>query len=125
MIRQYFTIGLVLAIMGCKTIQSDASAPALLEEISDETFKEIHQVITTALNGRKVTIAGNVFTKSSKLIIQRKKHMDAGSSPVQTRVDEAPIIYQLLKQNDSCFIEEVSSNKRYRLVQTKCRVISD
>ncbi|MCP4488405.1 MAG: hypothetical protein GY820_13950 [Gammaproteobacteria bacterium] len=123
MIKKCLGIWLALTIIGCKTIQVNAPAPALLEEVTDEVLTEIRQVISAALHGRKVIIADNVFTRSSKLIIQRKRHLDASGNPVQTRVDEAPFIYQLLKQNNSCFIEEASSSRRYILLQAKCRVL--
>ncbi|MCP3687199.1 MAG: hypothetical protein GY784_02190, partial [Gammaproteobacteria bacterium] len=105
MTRLYFFIGLLLAATGCKSIELDAASPALLSAVSAETISEIRQVITESLHGRQATIADSVFTNSSKLILQRKQHLDASGNPVHTRVDEAPFVYQLLKQGDSCFIE--------------------
>ena len=69
-----FALLCILSLYGCKTIQAKNSIAAVIPKHTAESIAEIRSIITKALNGVPVTISGSAFSKTNKLILERKKN---------------------------------------------------
>ncbi|WP_196139363.1 hypothetical protein [Aliikangiella sp. G2MR2-5] len=111
------------SLASCKISLPANARPALVVNLNEQSQHELKQVISKALNERNVTLAKQVFVDSHRLLIQRKTIMGPDGLPIQTRVDEEPIIFELYKAGDSCYIKRVDnqSNEVYLIQSIECR----
>ena len=113
---------LSLLAIGCKNLIAEQPQKALLSASSDSAVNEVREVIKSALNGRMPTIASSVFKSYHRLIIERKKHLGPDGNPIQPNPNEKPIIFELYKQGEKCFILDLRNQKQYFLTDAKCSV---
>jgi len=120
----YFIITLV-ALTGCKTIELASATPAVIPEHNPESLLEIKGVITKALNGREATIGKTPFNSNHRLLIQRKLARDNSGQVIRTRVDEAPIIFELYLSNNICYVLDTRNQAKHVLSTVKCIQMSN
>jgi len=110
----------VLAI-GCKNLIAEQPVKATLTNPTEKTLQQIRKTIKQALNGREITIADSVFSNSHRLLLDRKKHIGPDGRPIQTGVDEEPIVFELYKDKTKCFILDLRNQKRFLLKDVACK----
>ncbi len=123
--RRYWPLLFInIALAGCKTSLPASARPALLTNPSKQSLTEIKETISEALGGRQVPISEQVFVNSNHLILQRKETIGPDGLPLQTRVDEIPIIFELFKAGDDCYIKRQGSkeNTAHLLKSIECKV---
>ncbi len=113
---------LLLSILpsGCQNLMAESPKKAVLNDSSSATVEEVHSIIKDALNQRVSNLSKTIFSKSHRVLIKRKKAIGPDGRPIQTRVDEPPIIFELYKLGEECFILDVRNQKRYTLSKANC-----
>jgi len=94
---------------------------AIIINHTEASRQELQTVISDALGGRSVIIADNAFTHQSRLIIERKPHLDANGQLLNGRVIEKPIHFKLVIINEQCWLTKFGSDAKWLLSQTNCK----
>ena len=102
---------------------AESSQKATLKEATSGAIEEAQSVIRKALNQEDVPLSQRLFQDNYRVLIERKKAIGPDGRPIQTRVDEPPIIFELYKQGESCFILDTRNQKQYKLTQANCKVM--
>lgn len=119
-IRYCIAVLSIATLYGCKTSSAEDYSAAVIPTHTAESITELRAVVDRALNGTKVTIAKTALTKSSRLILQRKKSIGPDGRVIQTKVDEPPIIFELYIEGNSCFLQFNKTRKKYLLKKANC-----
>ncbi len=123
----FFKLGILLfwacTIQGCDTQPVKDSVAAVIPVHTTDSIAELRKIVYKTVHGTPVTIAKTAFNKSNKLILQRKKVIGPDGKPIQTRVDEEPIIFQLFITGDSCFVKDLRTNETFQLQQATCSTL--
>ena len=106
---------------GCQSFPLTSSSSATIPVHSQDSLVELRQAVKKLLNGRDVLVAASAFTKSSRLIIQRKAIKGPGGRVIDTRVDEKPIIFELYMADDQCFLKRTDTEQSIRLRLANCQ----
>ena len=125
----------------CQGIGSDDATddvPALLIDPTAATTTELRGVIETVLPGRRILLADDALTKSSLLIVDRRRHQRL-EGPLAGVADETPHRFQLIVRDSkpasansdgqtrapatatACELVHLNTGKRLPLPQTRCR----
>lgn len=137
----------------CQGIGSDDATddvPALLIDPTAATTAELRGVIETVLPGRRILLADDALTKSSLLIVDRRRHQRL-EGPLAGVADETPHRFQLVVRDSHpvsansdgqtreasglatdgsaravatatvCELVHLNTGKRHPLPQTRCR----
>ena len=99
---------------GCQAVPEPLAKPAIVKQHSEEGLAELRAVLAEALGDRRVLIADTLFRDSHRLLLVRDKFVD-------TRIDEPPRIFELMKSDKGCFLRDNLSEKTYPLTKTACQ----
>jgi len=119
---QLILIGL-LSLAGCKSMAEQPMVDALIEQHSEESMSELHSVVTQALNVKKILLAPDVLTQSSRLIIERKNHRTLQQGVIMGRSEEMPEIFKLKIKGKECLLLHLSSNRSWLLLKNRCKAV--
>ena len=115
-----FALLCILSLYGCKTIQATNPIAVVIPKHTTESIAEIRSIITNALNGVPVTISGSAFSKTNKLILERKKIMGPDGRVIQTTIVQEPIIFEIFIIEDTCYLKSLGNHGSFQLTQAKC-----
>ena len=110
----------LLGMTGCQTVQMNDRSAAKIPVHSQESLIELRQAVKKLMNDRDILIAASAFTKSDKLIIQRRPIRGPGGRVIDTRVDEQPIIFNLFIEDGSCYLLNNNTDATVRLSRANC-----
>lgn len=107
----------------CQSVGSDepTNVSALVAESTPASTTEIRDVVENALPGRNILLANDAFTKSSLLVIERRRHERLEGTLSSGVADETPQRFRLVLDGGKCEIVHLNSGKRHALNQTRCR----
>lgn len=115
--RQPFAIlagGIIAAALSaCQTTASSDPVEALLLESSPEVTRVLSDAVSQAMGGSKVTLAPDVLTQSSKLVMDPKF--------VDDRSFQRPDHFKLMKDGASCYLLHEESGQKMPLGKVKCK----
>ena len=104
-----------LALMACQTAPTSSQLmPAMLMESSPETTALLSEAVSSALGGRKITLAPNVLMTGSKLTLDPKY--------VDSRSLQRPDHFILMKDGKRCYLQHEESGKMMPLGKLKCQI---
>ena len=112
---------LVLAVSGCATASKESAAQISVH--SAQSLAELKEASKTLFNGREVAIDANAFTESSQLLIQRKPIRTPDGQVIDTKVDEAPFILELLLKDSGCYVRNKKTGAEVLLVKAQCKAV--
>ena len=95
---------------------------ALVAESTPASTTEIRDVVEKALPGRRILLANDAFTKSSLLVIERRRHERLDGTFSAGVADEAPHRFRLVLVGEKCELVHLNTGKRHALNRTRCRV---
>ena len=117
-------VAVLLLLTGCKTATlSSSESPARIPVHSQESLKELRATIKTALNDRDTLIGTTAFTTSPRILITRRPIKGPNGRVIDTRVEEAPIVFRLLLKNKRCYLVDTRNSERYELRRAKCEPV--
>ena len=112
-------IALMLAACSAPVVQ--AEGPALVTNPGPESLGEIEQAVSAAMGGAGVTLAEDVLTDSSVLVIERGLQRGFGRTPELGRDLGRPYRFQLVKDGSECLLVDQQSGRRWPLPAVECR----
>ena len=117
-IRLFFVIPVLAG--ACSTTVVQADGPALLTNPGPETLREIEQTVSGALDGAPITLAEDVLTKNSVLVIERGLQRGIGRPPVLGRDLGQPYRFQLVIEGSQCMLVDEQNGRRWPLAGVEC-----
>lgn len=123
MTRMRAVVPACLISAACLSVGSDEPAviSALVAESTPASTTEIRDFVEKALPGRQILLANDAFTKSSLLVIERRRHERLEGMLSSGVADEAPQRFRLVLAGEKCELVHLNSGKRYTLNRTGCR----
>jgi hypothetical protein len=109
-----------MLIAGCGKPVMQADAPALLTNPGPQTLQELEQTISSALNGAKTTLAADALTKTSVLVIERRRQEGIGRVPEPGRDMGRPYRFQLVIRGAQCLLVDQQSGIQWPLTDVEC-----
>ena len=119
--------------VGSKDATGDV--PALLIDPTAATTAELRGVIETVMPGRRILLADDALTKSSLLIVDRRRPQRLEGSLAAGVADETPHRFHLVLRDTAnsdgqtraaatataCELVHLNTGKRHPLPRTRCR----
>ena len=115
------TLAAVVVLVACQARPKANDLPAVIEGPTAASRAELVNVISAALNGVEVMLADDALTKSSSLIIERKRLQGIQGRIDSGRVMETPEIFDLVIIGSSCVLIRRRDESRYDLNLAVCR----
>jgi hypothetical protein len=112
-------LAVVALIAACGSIGAE-ERPALIATPTEQSRAELLGVVTSAFNGRSVTLADDALTRDSVLIVERREPRDAQGRPLDGRARAVPEHFRLVLRGSSCELVRPSDGHRWPLTRTDC-----
>jgi hypothetical protein len=109
-----------IMLSACKNPETRQEIPARIIEPTAESRAELLDVVSNALHNANLTLADDALTKSSLLVIERKRHRDLNNNPVMGRELGQPEQFRLLLSGDQCVLIHLNSANRSALKNARC-----
>lgn len=119
----------VAAIIGgalmsaCQTMPATKGAPAVLTNPSEKLAGQINELVSKALNGANVTVAPDVLTTSSSLIIELAGRGGLAGDPMMGRRMDRPDHFTLSLNGNKCVLTHEEGGESYYLRGAKCKAV--
>ena len=116
------TLGVVgiLALAGCHPRLAPSDVPAVLTRPTPRSHAELVRVVSRAMNGAPVTLAGSALTSDDVLIVDRTERRDARGIPLNGRETGRPEHFRLVKSDALCVLVHERSGRRWTLKSATC-----
>ncbi len=103
--------------------EAQAMSPAVLSNPSAKTTQQISTAVSQLLNGKKVMLAANTFTKSNQLIVERYAKNPATMPGLNGRLMDAPVIHRflLMQKAENCYVVYEKTGKQFLLNGVRCK----
>jgi hypothetical protein len=118
--RTLAPIAIAFGTCGCGTLPAGSDLPAVVTSPTAQSREELRQTVTSALSGAPVTLADDVLTHDSLLLIERNQARDAKGVPLSGRELGRPEKFQLVKNGKDCVLIHEASGRRWTLKHTTC-----
>lgn len=108
-----------------KNTHSSAMTAAVLTVPSTGTSRLLSKAVSEALNGRKVNLARDAFTKNGRLSLERNTANPRDKPGLNGRLMGAPAVHRfaLMMKARKCYLVYQKTGKMYALDGVKCRPI--
>ena len=118
-----YLIGLTLCLLltACKAQDVQLEAPALLTNPGESMLEQLEQTLSEAMDGAKVTLTADVFTKTSVLVIERGLRRGIDGNAELGRDLGRPYRFQLLTNGSNCVLLDPQTGVRWPLIGAVCR----
>ena len=104
----------------CQTVPPTKGVPALLTNPSAKLMAHISDVVSKALHGSQVTIAPDVLTTNSSLVIELAGRGGLAGDPMMGRRIDRPDHFTLSLSGNKCVLTHEESGESYYLRGAKC-----
>ncbi len=117
-------IMLLLILPGCQSPEADhlrppgALEPAWLHA-EQQDISEVRDIVAQSA-GPDVMLASDALRTTHVLAIERYPHRDDEGRLIQGREMSGPMVFELLHQNDRCFLHLRGTGRYWRLEDTAC-----
>lgn len=115
-----FILCAFLVSPACNTLSAGEDLPALITNPTAQSRAELQRVVSSALSGAPVTIAGDALTQDNVLIIERKRHRDLQDRPLAGREFGTPQRFRLMMSDSRCVLVHEADGRRWELAETTC-----
>lgn len=113
-------LGLAALCAGCTAAGPSTGVPALRTSLEPASTSEIENVVSSALDGRTVSIADDALANTSLLTIERGR-LRRVDAPVELGRDLGrPEVFQLVLDGNQCFLVHDRTELRWLLTDTDC-----
>lgn len=106
--------------VGCSATDVSSEVAALRTSVDGQSTNELENVVSSALGGRRVSIADDALTNSSSLIIERAKLRRVEGPPELGRDLGEPEHFRLVRDGNQCFLVHERTDLRWLLADTEC-----
>ena len=108
-----------------KKAQSSVMTAAVLAVPSTGTTRLLSKAVSEALNGKKVSLAPDAFTKSGRFSLERNTANPRDKPGLNGRLMGVPVVHRfaLMMKARKCYLVYQKTEKIYALDGVKCRPI--
>jgi len=114
------TVVLILLATACRLPVTQPDTPALLTNPGPETLQELEQTLSTAMNGAQISLATDVLTKTSVLVIERGMQRGINRAPELGRDLGQPYRFQLVIKGQQCLLVDKQNGTEWPLSSAEC-----
>ncbi|MEO9944505.1 hypothetical protein [Paraglaciecola sp.] len=107
-------------LMGCVTKDTGLLSEALLEQPSRESRQAMEVVIGEMLKGRPIKLADTVFSKKSRLTVERRQSAPNSNNVLNGREIPAIDSFTLFLNNGQCMIRHNQTGQTRFVENVKC-----
>lgn len=111
---------LLVALAGCGSAELQNEVAAVRVDPSPAANAELQNVVSSALDGRPVTLADDALTQESTLIIEPAKLRRLEGPPELGRNLGRPSHFRLVLDGNHCFLVHGETGLRWLLGDTRC-----
>ncbi|TQV73981.1 hypothetical protein FLL45_14060 [Aliikangiella marina] len=108
-----------LALSGCKTIGAANPIDALIPSHTEDSIKELTDIISKAVN-KPVKLTEFAFTKNSRIAIEPSNSFDIRFGEIGGKQIEKPPMFRLTLEGDQCWLNFEETGQSWRLKTVKC-----
>ncbi|MEP0355475.1 MAG: hypothetical protein ABJH06_19290 [Paraglaciecola sp.] len=112
--------GITWMLMGCVTKDTDLLSEALLEQPSMESRQAMEVLIGEMLKGRPIKLADTVFSKKSRLTVERQQSAPNSNNVLNGREIAAIDSFTLFLNNGQCMIRHNQTGQTRFVENVKC-----
>lgn len=94
--------------------------PALMVDVTPDATEQLQRALVEANDGAPVTVADDVFTRSSQLALEQGRLADGPGRPLTGRDLGAPKIFSLVKNDRGCWLLREADGERWLLNKVSC-----
>jgi hypothetical protein len=121
-----FVLASALLAAGCRTARPEPrDVPALTVAPTDASRAALAAAVTSALHGAQVTLADDALTRSSTLIVERARQLDAAGLLIAGREVGVPERFRLVKRGGACVLVHERTGQAKVLESTTCVATRD
>ena len=113
----------VLVLSACQMTSAQSIKPAVLTNPGAEVRQELSQAIVTLSGFSSVSLSETDLTRSSDVVIERKRQRDGNGEMLQGRDLEMPQRFQLVLQDGQCWLQQMGSGKKQLLKVAQCKPV--
>lgn len=119
--RAILGVGASAVSISCGSIAAAGpDQPALSVNPGPAAIAQLQQVLVEANHGAPVTVAKDVFTRSSRLALEQGRQLDGPTRPLTGRDLGKPRIFRLVKNSRGCWLIRAEDNQRWHLDKLVC-----
>ena len=106
-----------------KAMVSKEPKLAVLVESSPANTQAIQQAMSTALNGKQITLASSAFLNSPTHTLERKQLKNLNAKTIDGLILGIPEVHRfsLYSSGKNCYLVYAKNEKKYPLKQLKCQ----
>lgn len=121
---KYLLLTGLLAQTACTSAPVANISPALLHQATPDDIRQLSKAVANALkvNVDMVSLASDVFTQSSHLVIERNTQSPAATPELNGRLISEPVIHRfmLMRSSDDCYLVYQKTGESQRLQGIGC-----
>jgi hypothetical protein len=111
----------MMLVTGCTSSPAHSEHPALIVNATPESRAELLSVTRAALNNVPLTLADDVLTHESMLLIERQQRFDANGLSLNGRDLDRPERFLLSIDGKQCVLTHERTQQHWVLKQTRCK----
>jgi outer membrane lipopolysaccharide assembly protein LptE/RlpB len=115
----FFIAAAVLASGACGFLAAQ-DEPAVIAPATQQSRAELARVVSSALNGQRVTLADDALTRDSVLTIERGTPPGAQGRAATGRTIEEPERFTLVLRNSRCVLVRAADGRAFPLDEARC-----
>ncbi|HAU92942.1 MAG TPA: hypothetical protein DCW59_11345 [Alteromonas sp.] len=120
MLTGFWACASLVVASGCAQTSDNELYPATLVGLSNQQKVQIERVISEWFGGTKITLADDVFTKSSFVTIERRGHLDSQGRLVEGRNNNQAYSFTLYKKGTQCLLSNDGMGQKIVLDNLEC-----
>jgi len=109
-------------LVACQSHSHPNAKPARLVNSSQEIQQQLMQIVSTELSSDEIKISSDALTDSSWLIIEKKAIKTISNPALMGRDYQKPTSFQLLKEEQKCYLFLSSISKYWEIKGAKCKL---
>jgi hypothetical protein len=102
----------------CSSVSAQEQ-PAVIQEPTEQSRAELAGIVSMAMNGQRVTLAGDALARDSILTVERRTPAGAQGAAATGRTLESPERFELVLRGSSCVLR-AADGREWQLREARC-----
>lgn len=115
---RWLLVGSLLAPCACSRLSAQEQ-PAVIAEPTEQSRAELARIVTMAMNGQPVTLAGDALVHDSTLTLERRTPAGEQGAAATGRTLESPARFELVLRGASCVVR-AADGREWQLREARC-----
>jgi len=118
-VRHGLAFAAMLAPLACTTLSAQEQ-PALIAAPTEASRAELVRVVTAAVGGQGITLAGDALTRESVLTLERRTPPGPQGQAATGRTLDEPTQFRLVLRGTRCFLVSQADAREWELRDAMC-----